>query len=547
MNKALPSVDLCSAVEAVQLNSVQLKLHVANGHAVWIAATPHDVEDCEDTPEVESLVLEAKVNELLNLPFERALHMCPALQNHIEIQEDAMDVKEEFRQAWGPDGPSDLRDALRAILDPNVAAQNKAEAEAIMQEHQSLLGENTPKGGSIDLGQVLDEPALTQRGINARVQQSPELQRVVGTISKMQDHLLGPEMNTFEWGGKPPREQDAMVDLSSLLNLNMTEGANGPQPKLLVDDLLRTPFDEALEMCPMLQKYITEHPDADMIEQEFREHWGPDCQALRVTLEVVLGQVPNSEIDDFNKDVFFDDKETSILQMESDKNAFLRGERSPMSSLDGLQMMLSSLDCLENLVGKNDTVENQEDLRVHKSDMKTGALSGSDIEDLRAMLDLQDLYDSGEKEMRTEDKLGIARNFSVDDLLALPFETALKSYPALEDYIGDNVDLKEEFRSNWSSDAPADLRSTLSQLFRQDLLSLNFEEALDACTALRQYIEVQEVKRASVKDEFANHWGAHAPFELCSVLEELVGKRDNSRSDHADMRNKVSYPPRSRL
>jgi len=100
-----------------------------------------------------------------------------------------------------------------------------------------------------------------------------------------------------------------------------------------------------------------------------------------------------------------------------------------------------------------------------------------------------------------------------------------------------------EFSSHWSVDAPADLRATLSQLLIQDLSGLEFEDALEACTALRQYIEGEESKRTSVKDEFQNHWGEEAPFQLRSKLEELINNRGDGKADDDDGNEKeVSYP-----
>lgn len=355
---------------------VQIKLDIANGQAVWSAGTPEDLEDGNGKPEVANLMIEAQLNELLNQPFERALQMCPALQKHIEAQEDAWHVKEEFREAWGVDGPPDLRDALRAVLDPKVAAHNKAAAAAIIDEHQSLLDEPAPEGSTIKLHELLvpnstvhNEALMDCSNANesSLEEQTPEkgdmhahgsdrqFDRVIGTIHKMHQHLTGPEMNTFEWGGKASAKEDTMVDLGAVLNLTLgRNGAEGALEARSIDDLLSKPFDEVLESTPLLKQYIADQPDAKLIEQEFRENWNPDCQALRSVLELVLGKVDDAEVD------VWIEADANVLQMEIDKNAMLRGEKSRRLPAQGPQkMMRSSIDCLEHLVSSMDMIENQ--------------------------------------------------------------------------------------------------------------------------------------------------------------------------------------------
>lgn len=64
----------------------------------------------------------ASVDELLARPFDEALGECEALRRHIEEQEDAAEVREEFRQHWHPGAPSELRQVLEEVLDPAAAA-----------------------------------------------------------------------------------------------------------------------------------------------------------------------------------------------------------------------------------------------------------------------------------------------------------------------------------------------------------------------------------------------------------------------------------------
>jgi hypothetical protein len=378
---------------------VQFKLQVANGLAVWSAGTPADLDDIEGKIEVENLMVEGQLNELLNQPFERALQLCPALQQHIESQEDASGVKEEFRQAWGLDGPADLRDALRAILDPAVAAQNRAAAQAMMDEHQSLLEEESTSPG-IELHEVLvpnsnlHEEVPLECDSNSDEQHATEgdfrppafleLQRVIGTIHKMSEHLTGPEMNTIESGGEHSAKEAGTVHLDSVLNLTLGTDVEGDSKTSSIDDLLCKPFDEVLASTPLLKQYIADQPDAELLEQEFREHWGPDCEALRGVLEIVMANSQDPENDAWTEG------DRDAFQMEMDKNTLFRGDSSSRPKASSQSMackgqnspkpssLSNSIHSLERLVSSMDLIENQlEEL----FDRKDHAKDSNDDED----------------------------------------------------------------------------------------------------------------------------------------------------------------------
>lgn len=341
----------------------RLRLNVANGLAAWstnIGKSDEldDLEDNEDKTEVENLMLEAKLNELLEQPFHKALQICPELQEHITRQEDAHNVIEEFTQAWGPGGPPDLRDVLRQVLDPRLAALNISAAEAFIEGHQSLLNEPTPTSRRADI-QISGD----------------EVQRVVGIIDKMKGSLLGPEMNTFEWGGSHSGGKEAKLSLSSVLNLNLGEGASEPQLRSSIDDLLHKPFDEALEVTPALQKYIADQPNAESIHQEFREHWGPDCQALRGVIEVVLEEDVHPETAAAIK------MATDAMKLEMEKNALLQGTRTLTQSIGvlheedtmGQPILIRSIDIPEESV-RPEIAAHKREVDAIKMDMEKNTL-----------------------------------------------------------------------------------------------------------------------------------------------------------------------------
>lgn len=511
---------------------MRIQLHVANGLPVWSVGRSDDVPDAGGNVQIENLLVEAKMNELLARPFEKALQMCPELQQHIAAQENAKDVKEEFRQAWGPDGSLHLRDVLR-----------------------QLLGVSTQSAGSPEDRMLLDEPngMPADRVIDASTR-APEVQRVARIVKMMKEHFSSPEMNFFAWQTRPDEGQ-AKVSLDKVLNLSWAEGADGSKPKDNIDDLLRTPFDEALKNCAALQQYIAAQPDAKSTEQEFREAWGTNCEPLRGVVEALL----DPEIAAANK------KAADALRMEMEKNAFLRGDRSPMHSLGRFQD--------ESMTGERLSMQSfrgfQELSSILDFSESIEQSLSSMVEEPRAKLDpcdsggMDSIFSYGPGGLRPEtnamkkDQVKPIHNFCVDNLLSQSFEAALQLYPALNDYISNNDETKEEFSSKWAA-ASADVRSAVSHLFIQDLLNLTFERALEACAALRQYVEDQERKRSSVKEEFENHWGLEAPTELRLVLEELLKKNGSARvdDDEDDDEDKVSYavhslyppyPPPSRL
>lgn len=129
-------------------------------------------------------------------------------------------------------------------------------------------------------------------------------------------------------------------------------------------------------------------------------------------------------------------------------------------------------------------------------------------------------------------------SLSVEDLLKLPFEDALRSSAALRKYVEDDVDaedLREEFAVHWHPrDAPADLRRVLSAILVErpvltatELLSLPFGEALAACPGLTTYIG-ESGDPMELQEELRAHWGPGAPSELREVLDEVLASGDDA-------------------
>merc|ERR1719428_1682147 len=73
-----------------------------------------------------------------------------------------------------------------------------------------------------------------------------------------------------------PEDAESRVDVNPLVVTKL-------------DELLKQPFDKALQMCPELQKHIATQEDPKDVEREFRQAWAPDgSRELRDVLYQVL-------------------------------------------------------------------------------------------------------------------------------------------------------------------------------------------------------------------------------------------------------------------
>lgn len=199
--------------------------------------------------EVEESRTATSVEDLLSQPFEEALRRCDALRKYIDEGEDAIAVKEEFRESWHSEAPAGLRQVLEEILDPAAAAANNAETEAFLKDPSRAF----PTVGAPDGGVPLSRPVDREE---------PE-----GHALEGREHLLARAQG---------REEE-------LLRLQ----ESGEESK--IDDMLGRPFEEVFSECSELRNYIRSREDAGDLEQEFRDHWHPDAPPeLRQVLQELL-------------------------------------------------------------------------------------------------------------------------------------------------------------------------------------------------------------------------------------------------------------------
>lgn len=197
--------------------------------------------------------LNGRVEALLERPFDEALRLLPALRQHLDAQEDAADVEEEFRAAWHPEAPAELRQVLEELIDPAAAAASAEATEAFLRNPAAAFPSGPPG--------------------NDEGEEFPSF-----------DEEFGEAMKGMRSGDTP--EDDG-------------EDENQPDLRSAVDELLQKSFDEALLALPALKEHIASQEDARDVEDEFRESWHPEApEALRQVLEELLypaGAAANAE------------------------------------------------------------------------------------------------------------------------------------------------------------------------------------------------------------------------------------------------------------
>lgn len=179
--------------------------------------------------------LKAQIDLLLAMPFEEALASCEALRRYIAAHEDPEGLTREFREHW-PEAPAALRQVLEELLDPDLAATNSAAAEAFLEDPRGVALAAAAAPG--------DAPAQAD-----------------GAAAGAAAELAGVGAGESPLGrGAAVAALDEDDDLSTRIGR-----------------LLDTPLDEAMRGCAELREYIMQRPDAQQVEAEFRDHWGPEA------------------------------------------------------------------------------------------------------------------------------------------------------------------------------------------------------------------------------------------------------------------------------
>jgi len=204
--------------------------------------------------------LQHRVDEILSMPFEQALQACDSLRVYIEGHEDAVALREEFRESWHLDAPADLRQVLEEVIDPEAfaaAAAFEVEAAAVRLVDLPLL----PHG----------EPLMR------------EAEQPVDLMHDEKMQLDHDETQAAKPTAIPVNHQPMDEDYDN----DEAFSANHDRAKAL----LALPFDEALSQCGELQRYIQGADDGEALEREFQEHWHLDApEALRDVLFELLEQ-----------------------------------------------------------------------------------------------------------------------------------------------------------------------------------------------------------------------------------------------------------------
>lgn len=193
--------------------------------------------------------LSVRVDDLLGRPFQEALRLLPALRHYIETQEDAKELEEEFRTAWHPEAPAELRQVLEEIIDPGAFAASAAATEEFLKDPTAAFP------GEADLSmEKFDETFHLEDLSEADLRGAQQLRG-----------------ESFE---ELPEDEEQSVQAYACEQ---------------VDKLLHQTFDEAVRDCPALRQYIASQENAREVEEEFRQSWHVDApEALRQVLEEIL-------------------------------------------------------------------------------------------------------------------------------------------------------------------------------------------------------------------------------------------------------------------
>lgn len=223
-----------------------------------------------DDAEGEEHDLVVRVDVLLGMPFEEALKAFPQLQQYILEHDDAASLQKEFQQSWHPEAPRELRDVLEELLDPEAHAAAADAAQRL---------EATPSGLEMSSFASPPEEELSPHRIKVQTGVSDDMASGLRFMPESSDTPESPlwAMQRAESSAPEADDEDSVA--------------------AEIEALLSTPFEEAVQRCTLLQRYLgAQGDDAKDIEEEFRVNWSLDApQELRDVLRQMLDPEADAE------------------------------------------------------------------------------------------------------------------------------------------------------------------------------------------------------------------------------------------------------------
>lgn len=131
-----------SEMELLSGEELEAKLLRADERAANKASEAAEVAEnakAEAAADAAAEALSRRAEALLALPFDEAMGECDALRKYVREREDSADVEIEFRTHWHLEAPSQLREVLVEVLDPEVAAEAAAAASAFNRRMAGIV------------------------------------------------------------------------------------------------------------------------------------------------------------------------------------------------------------------------------------------------------------------------------------------------------------------------------------------------------------------------------------------------------------------------
>eukprot|EP00933_Yihiella_yeosuensis_P078733 TRINITY_DN9054_c3_g1_i1.p1 TRINITY_DN9054_c3_g1~~TRINITY_DN9054_c3_g1_i1.p1 ORF type:complete len:317 (+),score=89.75 TRINITY_DN9054_c3_g1_i1:45-953(+) len=245
------------------------------------------VGDVDDENDLVSMV-----DALLQMSFDEALKSCQQLNEYVYGQNrDPDEVKaliEEFKVDWHPEAPAELRHVLEELLDPEAAAASAAATQALLQGTGApILQEERPFDKSDRTLQEDGDGKLIDRFLSGDGNSDGG-----ATLDRVSSLLTGSSGRTpTELSVEPiPAERQKWEDLEELQEDDTYCHVDDDRR---VDELLSMSFEEALDKCEELRRYVQDpaRGEAKELTEEFRNHWG--VEEAPVELRAVLRDLLN--------------------------------------------------------------------------------------------------------------------------------------------------------------------------------------------------------------------------------------------------------------
>eukprot|EP00405_Crypthecodinium_cohnii_P015293 CAMPEP_0206454218 /NCGR_PEP_ID=MMETSP0324_2-20121206/21006_1 /ASSEMBLY_ACC=CAM_ASM_000836 /TAXON_ID=2866 /ORGANISM="Crypthecodinium cohnii, Strain Seligo" /LENGTH=308 /DNA_ID=CAMNT_0053924649 /DNA_START=75 /DNA_END=1001 /DNA_ORIENTATION=+ len=289
--------------------------------------------------------IQAEIEALLNLPFEDALQKCPAIKKYIDEHEDSAELLVEFRDAWSPSAPVELRQVLEELLDPDVAQARKESTEAFLKDPVGAIATMPTPPGAIGFESGLDEgPPLgmpqssSSSGRPGRPADWEIEDEDVPPGSRADPATRAAALLGDEELARARRKQKGMEDMEDTGLDDDPEAEEAAEATFAkIEELLAVPFEEALKQCPELEQFLTEQEDPDEVRGEFADHWSPEApEQLRRVLEELLNPAiaakAKADRDAFNIQMAGYHLEDTGTSQEKSKGAD-QGPKEPRSKL----------------------------------------------------------------------------------------------------------------------------------------------------------------------------------------------------------------------